>query len=44
MLKLIDQSRPRPVIRQRSAVFADKTKYKRSRKRAEERKEINGQD
>ncbi len=40
LLKLIDQSRPRPVIRQRSAVFEDKKKYKRSRSRAAERREI----
>ena len=40
LLKLIDKSRPRPVIRQRSAVFEDKKKYKRSRSRAAERREI----
>jgi hypothetical protein len=39
-LELLDHSRPRPVIWQRSAVFEDKKKYKRSRSRAAERREI----
>ena len=43
MLELLDRSRPRPVIRQRSAVFEDKKKYKRSRQKAAGRKEISEQ-
>ena len=43
-LELIDRSRPRPVIRQRSAVFEDRKKYKRSRVREIDRREIGGSD
>ena len=44
MLELLDRSRPRPVIRQRSTVFEDRKKYKRSREKAAGRKVINEQD
>jgi len=44
LLKLIDRSRPRPVIRQRSTVFEDKKKYKRSRQRAKDRQEMRWED
>ena len=43
-LQLMNRSRPRPVIRQRSTVFEDKKKYKRSRAKAAEHKEINSLD
>ena len=44
MLELLDRSRPRPVIRQRSTVFEDRKKYKRSREKAAGRKVINEQN
>ena len=43
-LDIIKQSTPRPEIRQRSAVFEDKTKYKRSRDKQRLRKEHSGDD